>query len=143
LVVAAHVLLLPLLQVISSAIGNEPPPGGVITALETSSMASTTMGVGGLRLLVLRDSCKESLEAVSRIEVSAAVICSSACLSGDSCLICGPSIASVLAVPCQHCATHLMSLATCASAPHADAIIRIHVSIYFTLARPARTRLTR
>jgi len=32
-----------MLQVISSAIGNEPPPGGVITALETTSMASTTM----------------------------------------------------------------------------------------------------
>lgn len=33
-----------MMQVISSAIGNEPPTGGVITALETSSMASTTMG---------------------------------------------------------------------------------------------------
>jgi hypothetical protein len=42
----ASLIALPLrLQVISSAIGNEPPPGGVITALETSSMASTTMGV--------------------------------------------------------------------------------------------------
>jgi len=32
-----------MLQVVSSAIGNEPPPPGVIAALETSSMASTAM----------------------------------------------------------------------------------------------------
>lgn len=32
-----------MLQVISSAIGNEPPPQGVITALETTSMATTSM----------------------------------------------------------------------------------------------------
>lgn len=32
-------------QVITSAIGNEPPPPGVISALETSSMANTTMQV--------------------------------------------------------------------------------------------------
>jgi hypothetical protein len=32
-------------QVVSSAIGNEPPPAAVITVLETSSMASTAMGV--------------------------------------------------------------------------------------------------
>lgn len=32
-------------QVISSAIGNEPPPGGVLTALETTSVATTTMVV--------------------------------------------------------------------------------------------------
>lgn len=40
-------------QVVSSAIGNEPPPGAVITVLETSSMASTSMGVRALPCLWL------------------------------------------------------------------------------------------
>jgi hypothetical protein len=35
-------------QVITSAIGNEPPPPGVISALETSSMASTAMQVSSV-----------------------------------------------------------------------------------------------
>eukprot|EP00878_Enallax_costatus_P010752 GHUV01011229.1.p1 GENE.GHUV01011229.1~~GHUV01011229.1.p1 ORF type:complete len:261 (+),score=89.98 GHUV01011229.1:1492-2274(+) len=33
-----------MLQVVSSGMGNEPPPGGVINLLETSSVATTIMG---------------------------------------------------------------------------------------------------